>query len=227
VYVRCEKHALVYDDITACPSCQREAAGGGAAAAAAAVPERKSSVGTLVLGLLVVLGGAAGVYFLRKHAAEQAAREAAHARAERAAAVVAARVPPSAEVALIRRARGLAATLDRTLGANRGTILGFTTGPVDTAAADRREARRAKQYVTYVQRLEQQYTRGAGEGPASWGARSEEVQAVEHYLAAVIGALRQAAPPDQVPPRAERLRVLDAARGYMAAAHTALSNLPR
>ena len=142
MYVRCEKHGLVYDDITACPSCQREAAGGGAAAAA--VPERKTPVGTLVLALLVVLGGAAGVYVLRKHAAEKAAREAAHARAERAAAVVAARVPPSAEVTLIRRARGLTATLARTLRADRGTILGFTAGPVDTAAADRREAKRAR-----------------------------------------------------------------------------------
>ena len=225
MYVRCEKHGLVYDDITACPSCQREGAGG--RAAAAPEPERKKPIGTVVLALLVVLGGAAGVYFLRKHAAEQAARDAARARAEQAAAVLAPRVPPSAEVALIRRSRPLAATLDQILRANRGTILGFAEGPVDTAAADRREARRAKQYVTYAQRLEQQFTRAAGDGPASWGARSEEVQAVEHYLAAVIGALRQAAPSDHVPPRAERQRVLDAARGYLAAAHTALSNLPR
>ena len=225
MYVRCEKHGLVYDDIAACPSCQRE--GGGGRAAATPEPERKKSVGTVVLALLVVLGGAAGLYFLRRHAAEQAARDAARARAEQAAAVLAARVPPSAEVALIRRSRPLAATLEGILRANRGTILGFAEGPVDTAAADRREARRAKQYVTYAQRLEQQLTRAAGDGPASWGARSEEVQAVEHYLAAVIGALRQAAPPDHVPPRAERQRVLDAARGYLAAAHTALSNLPR
>lgn len=222
MWVRCPKHGVVYDDFMMCPRCQKEATGG-----AAEPPKRKLPTLRIVLALLAVAGVSAGVYFWRQHAREQAARAAARERAERAAAVAAARVPPGAEVELIRRARRAASSLDRILRADRGAILGFAEGPVDTAAADRGASRRAKQYAAFVRRMEQQLVGAAGEGPATWGAKSEEVQAVANYLAAAIGGLRHAAPPGHVPPRADRRRDLDASRGYLEAAHTALGSLPR
>jgi hypothetical protein len=221
VYVRCPKHGAVYDDNTACPACLREAAGGALRA------KRKAPVGAILLVLVLAAAAGLGGWWWRERSKEQAARSAALARAEHAAAALAARVAPETELELIRRARRLAQALDRLLSANRRTILGFAEGPVDTAATTRVEARRAQQYLAYVRRIEQQLAAASPERPSNWGARSEEVRAVTNYLSATISQFRDALPPDRVPPRAERVRALDSARGYIEAAETALSGLPR
>ncbi len=225
--VRCPKHGRVYDNSKerGCPLCLK-----GAAATEGVKPAAKLSRAAVVniIALVVVLAGGAVAYvvFLKPPPPP----------------------PPPQPVVIdtlalldpgelytepddpkpVFQARFYAATLQR-LYADRATLLGFSEGPVDTAATDRASRRRAQAWGLFVTRWQGRLALAKPDTQYFYrpGVRfAEQLESINNFLGAARSAMRLIAPADRVPARAERQRQLEATRGYLNSARTLLSELP-
>ena len=131
----------------------------------------------------------------------------------------------------IRRARALKAGLENMLHGSRAGVLGWAEGVYDTAATERAEKRRAKQYADFVTRWHARLdamTRSGSEFRYAPGVRyTEQMDNVTNQLQAALSVMRDMVRKDVAKPRAVRSADLTAAAGYLRAAGTILTNLPR
>ncbi len=131
----------------------------------------------------------------------------------------------------VRQARAMKAALEALLRGQRGTLLGFAEGPIDSAATDRAEKRRVRAYLTFVKRWNDRIDAAAKNGSEFLyppGTRlGPQMEIVTNQLQAVLSVMRDMVPSDRVKPHAERQSDAEAAGGYLNASGTVLTNLPR
>jgi hypothetical protein len=236
--VRCPHHGRIYDNTKeeGCPVCLSLPPGWEKkAAAAAAKPEKTPTNPFLYLVLGVVLLAGAGFGGWTWYQARQAKQRAAEERARRE--MLQPTIPDTTvfaradDLTPIRRARALASVIDGLVSANRSALLGFPEGPVDTAAADRAEQRRAKSYVQLATRWHARLDNASSDGTDfryEPGVQfSLQMERATNALSAALAVARDVVPMDRVRPRADRQRDLTAIVGYIRSARTELSNLPR
>src|SRR6185369_3929899 len=117
------------------------------------------------------------------------------------------------------------------LDSNRSAVLGWAEGTYDTAATDRAVKRRAKQYYDFQKHWQDRLdamTRGGTEFRYAPGVRyTEQMENVTNQLQAALSVMRDMVRKDAAKPRAERAADITAANGYLRAAGTILTNLPR
>jgi hypothetical protein len=224
--VRCEKHGRVFDDAQErrCPLCMQGVPG----RSEPAPPKlsRATLVNIIVLPVLLVAGAAVWFFYLREPPPPP-----------RPAPVVidTAALLDEGEFFVepldrrpIRQARGYAAVIERVY-ADRAALLRFSAGPVDTAAQERTARTRARQYARFQAAWQQRLAAAKPDSQALYrpGVQyAPQVESARNFLGAARSALRQAAPPSEVIPLAERQRYLQLARGYLNTARTTLSELP-
>ncbi len=234
--VRCPHHGRIYDDAKdgGCPVCL-SLPPGWEKRAAAPVKEKAPTNPLIYLLLGVVVLAGAGYGGWAWYSARQEARRLAEARAQQE--MLQPTIPDTTAFARaddltpIRRARTLASAIDGLVQANRASLLGFREGPVDTAAADRTEQRRAKAYVQLATRWHARLDDATKDGHDfryEPGVQfSLQMERATNALGAALAVARDVVPMDRVRPLAERQRDLTAIRGYLNGARTELSNLPR
>lgn len=210
---------------------------GKGAGSAIVTPEEASAKGRQFLmrvgmGVVLVIAVIAFVLSRRETAADRAAaqRDSLRAVAAGPARPDTTTFAPANDLSPIRHARALRASLLSVLG-SRGGLMGFSAGPVDTLATDRAELRRAKAYVAYAKRwhdrldaasrngTEFRYAPGVQFGP--------QMDNVTNQLQAALSVMRDMVRRDAVKPLSERRADATAAAGYLNAAGTVLTNLPR
>ena len=241
--VRCPKHGRVYDDTKAggCPLCLQEESMPRAPGKASHVVEpdleaAKQKGRMMLLGILVALVVVAGgiYWYSSTHNATTRAQETRDSLRALAAA------PAGPDTTLyaapddytpIRRARALRAGLEDMLHDNRAAVLGWAEGVYDTAATDRAEKRRATQYAQFQKRWHDRLDAMAAAGTEfryAPGVRyTEQMENVTNQLQAALSVMRDMVRATTVKPRAERSADIAAATGYLRAAGTVLTNLPR
>lgn len=240
--VRCPTHGRVYDDSkdAKCPLCLQEESmprAPGKAAKASRTPEEAQAAGRTVL-LLVLLGivaisAGAWWYFSTHNAVDraQAVRDSLRAAAAGPARPDTTQFARADDLSPIRHARALRNTLDALLRGNRSSVLGFREGPIDTAATDRAEKRRVQQYLAFYRRFHDRLdaaTRNGTDFRYAPGVQySLQMENVTNQLRAALSVMRDMVRADAVKPRSERVEDLRAAAGYLHAASTVLTNLPR
>ncbi len=237
--VRCPTHGRVYDNAKeeGCPLCREEALLPRAPKKAEAPGPEATSGGRLVLlailGLVVAGGGGAYWYLSRNPEQDRAqiVRDSLRAIAAGPARPDTTKFAAPTDLTPIRRARALRTALDGLLRANRATILGMREGPFDTAAAERAEKQRARQYAAFVGRWHQRLdaaTAGGTDFRYAPGTRmGPQMESVTNYLGAAVSVMRDLVPREHVKPRAERQADITATGGYLNSAGTVLTNLPR
>ena len=239
--VRCPVHGRVYDNSkdAKCPLCLQEES---MPRAPKRSSEPKSSAGAqlsgrsvLLLLLLAVVAIVGGVwYYFSTHTAEDRAqfvRDSLRAAAAGPARPDTTQFARANDLSPIRKARALRNTLDNILRANRAGVLGFAAGPIDTAATDRATRRRVQQYAAFHKRFHDRIDAAARNGTDfryEPGVQySLQMENVTNQLRAALSVMRDMVRPYEVKPRAERQADLQAAAGYLHAASTVLTNLPR
>jgi hypothetical protein len=240
--VRCAKHGRVYDDSkdAGCSVCVQEAsmprAPGSSKTVEPDAEGAKSRGMMLLLGILVVVGVAAGGFY--RYTATHNDQTRAQATRDSLRALGAAPAGPDTtkyaapnDYGPIRRARSLKAGLEGMLHGSRAAVLGWAAGTYDTAATDRAEKRRAKQYDAFQKHWHDRLdamTRGGTEFRYAPGVRyTEQMENVTNQLQAALSVMRDMVRKDSVKPKAERVADMTAATGYLRAAGTVLTNLPR
>ena len=239
--VRCPKHGRVYDNAkdAGCPLCLQEESmprAPGQAGKTEHVEMPKVAGRGALFGLLLAVGViAGGVYwYLSTHNADTRAQDTRDSLRALAAAPVGpdtTKYARSNDMSPIRRARAFKASLESMLAANRSAVLGFRDGPIDTTAADRAEKRRSLQYAAFAKRWHGRLdalTQGGTEWRYEAGVRyHEQMDNVTNQLQAALSVMRDLVRRDEVKPRTERSADISAAQGYLRAAGTVLTNLPR
>jgi len=236
--VRCPTHGRVYDSDKerGCPLCLKGVPGANAPKAAR-TPEEAQSLGRtfLLLFLMVIVAISGGVYwYTSTHNAQtraQAARDSLRALAAG---------PPEPDTTLfaaandltpIRRARALKAALERLLSRNRRTLFAFAAGPLDTAATDRATKRKVQQYQDFAKRWHDALdaaTRNGTDFRYAPGVRySMQMENVTNQLQAALSIMRDMVRRDEVRPLSNRRADATSVAGYLHAAGTVLTNLPR
>ena len=239
--VRCPKHGRVYDDAkdAGCPLCLQEQSMPRAPGARAKEPEppKQAMSGRTFLFLLavVIILVAGGAYwYMSNHTAADAAqntRDSLRALAAAPAGPDTTKFTRPDDYTPIRRARALRAELISFIGANRGMVLGWPEGPIDTTAGDRRTQRATKARLVaaqrYLARLDALSARGTDFGYAPGVRMHDQMDNVTNQLKAALSVLKDIVHTDHVKPRSERSSDFTAASGYLNAAGTVLSTLPR
>jgi hypothetical protein len=239
--VRCPKHGRVYDSDKeeGCPLCQKEQEMPRAPKPQKEGPKPPSPFLNYLLIALVLAIAAYGAYYylIVRNRPTEAALEFTRRRAD-AARMLADRgtgdttkfVDPN-DLTPVRQARAMMNALTSLLQAQRGTLLGFSQGPIDSAATDRAEKRRVRDYLTFVRRWNERIdaaTKNGSEFLYPPGTRlGPQMESVTNQLQAALSVMRDMAPPDRVKSSAERQSDAVAAGGYLNAAGTQLTNLPR
>lgn len=211
---------------------------GKAAASDVVTPEEAAARGrkfmlSVLLGLVVVVGSVV-LLWSRFHKSPQeramAARDSLRAIAAGPARPDTSKFAAASDLSPIRHARALRASLLGILG-GRGGLMGFAEGLVDTLATDRAQLRRARSYVAFAKRWHDRldavtkngtdfrYAPGVQFGP--------QMENVTNQLQAALSVMRDMVRPGTVKPLRERRSDATAAAGYLNAAGTVLTNLPR
>ncbi|MFI5281269.1 MAG: hypothetical protein ACHQU1_12305 [Gemmatimonadales bacterium] len=239
--VRCPKHGRVYDSDKeeGCPLCLQELAAPRAPKPQPEGPKPPSPLlNYLLIGLVLAIAGYGAYYYfvVRKRPSDAAVEysrrraAAASALAERGTGDTTKFVDPN-DLSPVRQARALKAALESLLQSQRSQLLGFSEGPINSAATDRAERRRVKDYLTFVRRWNERIdaaTRHGTEFLYPPGTRlGSQMETVTNQLQAALSVLRDMTPPDHVKPRSERQSDAVAAGGYLNAAGTVLTNLPK
>jgi hypothetical protein len=236
--VRCPVHGRVYDSDKdeACPLCLQGVPGAGAVktpkSPEQAAAEQRKFLLTVALVLVLVLAVVA--LFLSLH---QTPEDRAMARRDSLRAIAGGPARPDTmtfaranDLSPIRHARTLRASLLGVLG-GRGGLMAFAEGLVDTLAAERAEQRRAKAYLAFAKRWHDRldavtkngtdfrYAPGVQYGP--------QMETVTNQLEAALSVMRDMVRRDAVKSLSERRADARAAAGYLNAAGTVLTNLPR
>ncbi len=236
--VRCQKHGRVYDDREAgCPLCLQESTQP-RASKQKEVPKPPSPILGYFMVALVLAGVGYGAYwfFVVKNRPSAAVLARAAQRASAAAVMSESHgdtskfVDPD-DLTPVKKARALKTALDGLLTGQRGALLAFTDGPIDTAATDRAERRRARDYATFARRWHERIdaaTKDGSEFTFPPGTRlGPQMETINNQLRASLSVLRDMVPRDQVRPRATRQEDANEAAGFLNAAGTQLTNLPR
>jgi len=238
--VRCQKHGRVYDsdEERGCPQCLAEGPHrrGAFLPQSDDSPTQAASRGRLVLLLLllgIVVVGAGAYWYFSTHTAERRAQEARDSLRALAAGPPrpdTSRFAKATDFSPIRRARALKANLEGLIRANRSTVLGMATGPIDTTVTNRAARTRARQYAAFVRRWHsalESATRGGTEFRYEPGVQySLQMDQVSNSLGAAAAVLRGMVPQDSVNPRSTRQADLTTATGYLNNAGTVLTSLP-
>lgn len=241
---RCKIHGRVYDDKDGkCPACVEEerlprAPGGRTAArdddaAADALKARNRFLVFLVLAVVGIGGGGAWLLMGGQSDAERAqvVRDSLRAAAAGPARPDTTIFARANDLSPIRRARAFKATLEALLRANRGTIANFPDGPVDTTVTERAAKRRVQQYLAFYKRWNDRLDAVSRNGTdfryAPGVQYSLQMENVTNQLRAAISIMRDMLQADNVKPRSERRNDATSAAGYLHAAGTVLTNLPR
>ena len=211
---------------------------GNAAGSAVVSPEEAAARGrkfvmSVLLGVVVVVGGGA-LLWSRFHKTPEdramAARDSLRAIAAGPARPDTTTFARADDLSPIRHARALRGSLLGILG-GRGTLMGFAAGPVDTLAADRAEKRRAKAYVAFAKRWHDRLdavTKNGSDFRYAPGVQfGPQMETVTNQLQAALSVMRDMVRRDAVKPLRERRSDAKAAAGYLNAAGTVLTNLPR
>ncbi len=192
----------------------------------------------LLIALAVLIAGYGAYYYLvvrnrPSEAAQEFTRrraDAARALADRGTGDTTKFVDPN-DLTPVRRARALKSALQGLLSGQRRALLGFTAGPIDPAATGRAAKKRVRDYLALSRRWHGRLdaaTKNGTEFLYPPGTRlGPQMEAVTNQLQAAVSVMRDIAPPDRVRTRAEREADLVAAGGYLNAAGTVLTNLPR
>ncbi len=239
--VRCPKHGRVYDSDKAegCPLCLQEASGPRAPKPPKEGPKPPSPfLNYLLIALVLGIAGYGAYYYLViKNRPSEASLEFTRRRAS-AARMLADRgtgdttkfVDPN-DLTPVRQARAMKSALEALLSGQRSALLGFSEGTIDPAATDRAEKRRVRDYQTFVRRWNDRLdaaTKNGSEFLYPPGTRlGPQMETVTNQLQAALSVMRDMAPPDHVKSHAERQSDAVAAGGYLNAAGTQLTNLPR
>ena len=203
-------------------------------------PKPPSPLLTYLLIALAALAGGYGAYYyfvVVRNRPSEAAQEftrrrvaAARALADRGTGDTTQFVDPS-DLVPMRRARAMKAALEGLLHGQRGTLLGFAEGPIDPAATGRAEKRRVRDYLSFVKRWNDRLdaaTRNGSEFLYPPGTRlGSQMETVTNQLQAALSVMRDMVPADRVKPHGERQSDAEAAGGYLNAAGTVLTNLPK
>jgi hypothetical protein len=241
--VRCPVHGRVYEKDAGCPVCAQEAAmprapGKPAGASAVVTPEEAAASGrkfmmTVLLGVVVVGGGGALLWSKFHKSSEEramAARDSLRAIAAGPARPDTTQFAAASDLSPIRRARALRGVLLSVLG-GRGGLMGFREGPIDTLATDRAEQRRVRAYVAFARRWHDRLdaaTRNGTDFRYAPGVQfGPQMDNVTNQLQAALSVMRDMVRRDAVKPLSERRSDATAAAGYLNAAGTVLTNLPR
>jgi hypothetical protein len=191
---------------------------------------------TILLGLVVVIAAAAFAFYRytsthNDQTRAQATRDSLRALGAAPAGPDTTKYAAPNDYSVIRHARALKAGLEGMLNGSRASVLGWAAGAYDTAATDRAEKRRAKQYVDFQKHWQDRLdamTRGGTEFRYAPGVRyTEQMENVTNQLQAALSVMRDMVRKDVVKPRTERSADITAANGYLRAAGTILTNLPR
>jgi hypothetical protein len=243
---RCEIHGRIYDagKEPGCPLCIQE---GLVPSEPGAIPPPhlhsrppeapKSPVATYVvlgLALLALLGTGYWTLF-RKDQPTKAQLEYAARRAEAAAMAPSVgdttKFTAPGDLTPVRHARALSNALEGLIRANRGALLRFAEGNVDTAATDRAAKARVKQWTLFARHWHatlDNVTRNGTDFRYGPGVKlTAQMDQVSNALGATVSVLNDAVPPLRVKSRTERNSDLRTAQGYLAGARTILSNLPK
>jgi hypothetical protein len=194
--------------------------------------EGRKFVMTIGLVLVVVLGVVAFLLSRRETPQDRAL-----ARRDSLRAIAAGPARPDTmtfaaanDLSPIRHARALRGSLLAILG-GRGGLMGFAEGAVDTLAADRAEQRRAKAYVAFAKRWHDRLdavTKNGSDFRYAPGVQfGPQMENVTNQLQAALSVMRDMVRRDAVKPLSERRSDAKAAAGYLNAAGTVLTNLPR
>ena len=238
--VRCPTHGRVYDTAkdAKCPLCLQEenlprAPG---KARAETTPDEASAKGRLVLlGLLLVvvlIGAGVYWYFDTHNAADraQAVRDSLRAEAAGPPRPDTTQFAHANDLSPIRRARSLRASLEGMLSSNRGAVMGWAAGPIDTTVTDRAGKRHVAQYAAFYKhwtdRLDALTRNDADFRYAPGVQYSLQMENVTNQLQAAVSVMRDMVRQYEVKSRTERTADIRAASGYLHAAGTVLTNLP-
>ena len=201
-------------------------------------PEEAAAAGrkfimTILLGILVVGGGGALLWSKFHKSAEEraaAARDSLRALAAGPARPDTTTFARADDLSPIRHARSFKASLENILG-SRGGLSNFSAGPIDTTVTDRAAKRRVTQYLAFAKRWHDRLDAAGRNGTdfryepgVQYGPQMENVT---NQLQAALSVMRDMVRQNEVKPRAERQADLRAAAGYIHAAGTVLTNLPR
>lgn len=236
--VRCPTHGRVFDSDKdeACPLCLQGVPGAGTVKAPKS-PEEAKAEGRkflLTIGLVLVLVLGVVAFFLSRR---QTPQDRAMARSDSLRAIAAGPARPDTtrfaaanDHSPIRHARALRASLLGILG-GRGGLMGFSEGAVDTLVPDRAELRRAKAYLAFAKHWHDRLdavTRGGTDFRYAPGVQyGPQMENVTNQLQAALSVMRDMVRRDAVKPLSERRADAIAAAGYLNAAGTVLTNLPR
>lgn len=211
---------------------------GKAAGSAVVSPEEAAARGrkfmlSVLLGVVVVVGGGA-LLWSRFHKTSEdramAARDSLRAIAAGPARPDTMKFAAANDLSPIRHARALRASLLGILGGRSG-LMGFAEGPADTLATDRAELRRAKAYTAFAKRWHDRLDAATKNGTdfryAPGVQYGPQMENVTNQLQAALSVMRDMVRPGVVKPLAERRSDATAAAGYLNAAGTVLTNLPR
>jgi len=210
---------------------------GKGAGASIVTPEEAAARGRqfllkVALVVVVVIGVIALFLSRRETAADRA-----QARSDSLRAVAAGPARPDTakfaranDLSPIRHARALRASLLGILG-GRGGLMGFSEGPIDTLATDRAEVRRVRAYAAFAKHWHDRLdaaTRNGTEFRYAPGVQfGPQMDNVTNQLQAALSVMRDMVRRDAVKPLRERRADATAAAGYLNAAGTVLTNLPR
>jgi hypothetical protein len=238
--VRCPIHGRVYDSAKdgKCPLCLQEESMPRAPGKAAkdTSSEDASAKGRLVLLLLllfvVLIGGGVYWYIDSHNSADRAqmVRDSLRAAAAGPPRPDTTRFARASDYSPIRHARALRAGLESMLAANRGALMGWASGPIDTTVTDRAGKRHLQQYNAFykhwMDRLDAITRNGTDFRYAPGVQYSLQMDNVTNQLQAAASVMRDMVRPYAVKPRTERQADIRAATGYLHAAGTVLTNLP-
>ena len=239
--VRCPKHGRVYDDAkdAKCPLCLQEEQmprAPGKRSEPKSPMEAQAAGRSLLLFILVLIVAIAGGtwYYMSTHTAAdraQVVRDSLRALAAGPARPDTTHFAPANSLLPIRHARSLKAALDGILASNRSTVLAQRTGPIDTTITERAEKRRVQQYLTWARRYHGRLdaaTRNGTDFRYEPGVQySLQMENVTNQLQAALSVMRDMVRMNEVKARSDRQADLQAAAGYLHAAGTVLTNLPK
>lgn len=239
--VRCPKHGRVYDSEKeeGCPLCLQDRSLPRAPKQQKEGPKPPSPFLNYLLIALLLAGAGYGAYyyFVIRNRPSEAALEFTRRRAS-AARMLADRgegdtsrfVDPN-DLTPVRQARAMKSALESLLQGQRGALLGFSAGPIDPAATGHAEKKRVHDYLVFARRWNERLDAAAKNGTEFKyppGTRlDQQMETVTNQLQAALSVMRDMAPPDRVKSSAERQSDIEAAGGYLNAAGTVLTNLPR
>ena len=238
--VRCPKHGRVYDSDKeeGCPLCLQDRTMPRAPKQQEGPKPPSPFLNYLLIALVLAgMGYGAYYYFIVRNRPSEAAQEftrrratAARMLADRGAGDTSKFVDPN-DLTPVRQARAMKSALDALLQGQRGALLGFSSGPIDAAATGRAEKRRVHDYLAFVKRWNDRLDAAAKNGTEFIyppGTRlDQQMETVTNQLQAALSVMRDMAPTERVKSGAERQSDVEAAGGYLNAAGTVLTNLPR